>query len=262
MHSRPAQRAKPPRGGGVASAVILAAGLGTRLGAVLDALPKALLEVGPERLLGRSLRLLAAQGIVEVTIVVGFRADEIARFTTGIPGVRLVENARYASTGTLASLAVALPCVRRPFLLLEGDLLYEPRALSALLAHPEEDVILASGPTGAGDEVWIEAPSGLLVAMSKDRAAVASVQGELVGISKISAGLADRLAELARGPHADALCYETDGLVRAAASQPVHVHVDPDLIWGEIDDPGHLRRAREILLPRLAKADGAGPGLS
>ena len=45
--------------------------------------------------------------------------------------------------------------MRGPFLLLESDIVYEPRALATVLASPHESLILTSGPTGAGDEVYV-----------------------------------------------------------------------------------------------------------
>ena len=73
--------------------------------------------------------------------------------------------------------------VDEAFLLLESDLFYEERALDAVLACPDADVLLTSGPTGATDEVWVEASAdGRLVAMSKDDKDLEHVTGELVGI--------------------------------------------------------------------------------
>jgi 2-aminoethylphosphonate-pyruvate transaminase len=45
--------------------------------------------------------------------------------------------------------------------------------------------------------------------------------------------------------------YETDCLVEAARSWDISCPVVADLIWAEIDDPEHLRRAREEILPKL-----------
>jgi len=55
------------------------------------------------------------------------------------------------------SLYCARQLIDEAFLLLESDLIYEPRALHALLAVPDEDTVLLSGPTAAGDEVVLEA---------------------------------------------------------------------------------------------------------
>ena len=242
------------------TAVILAAGMGTRLRGMQGPVPKGLISLGGEPIVARSLRLLRRQGVTRTVIVVGHLKEAYQDFAAGQPDLELVENAAYAETGTMASLACALPRVREGFLLLESDIVYERRALRALLAQPERDVILGSGPTGAGDEVWLQAPRGRLEAMSKDRASLGSVAGEMVGICRISAGLAELLAArfdqfVARCGHGR-MSYETDGLVLAAAERALAVHVVPDLLWGEIDDGQHLRRVRDQVLPEILQREG------
>ena len=130
--------------------------------------------------------------------------------------------------------------------------MYE-RQLDVLLSSEAADAVLLSGPTNAGDEVYVEAPEGLLVNMSKDRSALGSVAGELVGISKISRGLFALMKHIAHDAFKSSLNfdYETDCLIAAAARWDIVCPVVSDLIWAEIDDPDHLQRAREEVWPRL-----------
>src|SRR5688572_11765796 len=137
--------------------------MGTRLGTVEPSLPKPLLPIGGRPLLAWSIDALLGRGIRRILVVVGHHSGAIRRTALAWPGVELVENPDYATTGSMASLASALPAVAEDFLLLEGDVLYDPAALDPLLARPERNVLLASGPTGAGDEVWVDARDGWLV---------------------------------------------------------------------------------------------------
>jgi choline kinase len=144
------------------------------------------------------------------------------------------------------------------FLLLESDLIYEPRALNELLAAAADDAILLSGPTGAGDEVWVSTNEGNLAAMSKDAGALGgrnAVAGELVGISMISSSLFRIMLRIAESAFVRSLRYdyETDCLVAAAAQRHIPCPLVEDLIWSEIDDPEHLRRAREIVYPEIQR---------
>jgi 2-aminoethylphosphonate-pyruvate transaminase len=158
------------------------------------------------------------------------------------------------------SLACAKDLVKGSFLLLESDLIYEPRALSELLAAPDEDAILLSGPTDAGDEVFVATLDGYLVDMSKDRDALlgnrgARIVGELVGISRISQPLLETMLRLAGKVFESSLMYdyETDCLVAAARERDIACPLVPDLAWAEIDDPDHLRRAREDVYPEIRR---------
>ncbi|CAG0944746.1 Bifunctional IPC transferase and DIPP synthase [Gammaproteobacteria bacterium] len=254
-------------GAAIRSAVILAAGQGQRLRAEVDGYPKGFLRLGERPIVEESILRLLAQGIDDVVIVTGYCAGHYEALARDYADrVRTVHNADFARSGSMYSLYCAREAVQGPFLLLESDLIYEPRALQVLLAQPAADAILLSGPTGAGDEVYVEAPGGLLRAMSKDRSRLgAAVSGELVGISLISAGLFALMQDIAAQAFGRSLKfdYETDCLVAAARERPIACPLVPDLLWGEIDDPAQLRRARAGLHARIAALDaGAGRGIA
>ena len=222
------------------TACILAAGRGTRLGAAGRERPKGFIELGGVPIIKRSLERLRRAGVSRVVIVTG----HLAPWYDGL-GVQLAHNPDYAECGSLRSLACARHLLDDDFLLLESDLVYEQRALDAVLAAPPGDVVLTSGPTGAGDEVWVETRNGRLVAMSKDPTHLGpGPHGELVGISRISQALYRALLDVdADDPH---LSYETDGLVGCASRFSISCPQVADLAWGEIDDEHHLARARRI----------------
>lgn len=238
-------------------AVILAAGRGVRMGPRGRGIPKGFIEVGGEPLILRSLKLLAAAGIGRVQIVTGHLAEQFETLPT-VAGleVRLVHNAFFAEKGSFESLRVGLSQAEAPVLLLESDIIYEPRALSAVLDSEEGDLILTSGPTGAGDEVYVwadAAPQGLRFrGMSKVKSTHADEpHGELVGISKLSPALATKLLRDAAeiGPEGD---YES-ALVRAAGEIPIGVIRVTDLLWGEIDDEAMLSNVETRLWPALQR---------
>jgi 2-aminoethylphosphonate-pyruvate transaminase len=230
--------------------VILAAGRGTRLGKLGREIPKGFLTLGSRPIIEESLDKLVAAGIRRAVIVTGHLAHfyrQLAEKRRGL--VEVVHNPRYAEVGSFYSLQVALEHLAEagPFLLLESDLVYEPRALDEVLADLHGDVILLSGPTGSRDEVWVETDGdGRLVTMSKDPTTLAGpAAGELVGITKVSPAL----AEVLRGLPSDGE-YETGGLVAAAKQLSVYCRRVDGLVWAEIDDEKHLERARGLGLSR------------
>ncbi len=242
----------------IRTAVVLAAGMGTRLHGVWSELPKGFVEIGGESLIERSLRLLREQGVERVVIVAGHLAQAYHDLAARSKGVEVVENKAYAETGSMASMAVALETVFEDFILIESDLFYEDRALDSLLTADAPDVLLASGPTGATDEVWVEAPGGRLRRLSKERETLGEVSGELVGLLRVSSELAARMRRaylgfVSRHGHGQ-MAYETDALVEVAESHPVYVCLIPDLLWGEVDYPMHYERVRDQVWPQwLAK---------
>jgi choline kinase len=243
----------------VRQALILAAGMGVRLAELGRTTPKGFLCLGERPLVEESLDRLVASGIERVVIATGHHAEryeELARARRGL--VTTVHNPDFATTGSLYSLFLARAALDGGFLLLESDIVYERRALAELLAHPAPDVLAVSEPTGARDEVWVEAEGGNLVDMSKDRTRLGpGIAGELVGITKVSAPFlaammeaAERLFERTRK-----VDYELDGLVHAARVRPLVCHLVPDLAWAEIDDLHHLERARARVYPELVRRD-------
>ena len=243
------------------TAVILAAGRGTRLAGHVQDYPKGFLRLGEQAIIEESIDRLVAAGISDVVIVTGHCAghyNELAKRRTGL--VRVVHNERYADSGSMYSLWCARDLVQGPFLLLESDLVYEPRALRCLLDEPAADAVLLSGPTQAGDEVYVELREGCLYNMSKQPDALGGPPaGELVGISKISAELFRRMCVIADRAFATSLHfdYETDCLVAAARERPIVCPVVADLVWGEIDDPSHLARVRDTVYPEIMRRSAA-----
>jgi choline kinase len=220
-------------------AVILAAGQGVRLRSVVDDRPKGLIEIDGEPLVGRSIRLLRDAGIARVTIVAGYRAGQYRQFAAGERDLTIVMNEGYATGGSMASLAAALDAAPlEDVLVLESDIIYEPRALTAILEAPFDNVTLVSGPTGAGDEVWVDASGGRLRTMSKERATLSAVVGEFVGITRVSSHAAAAMRRQCRAP----MDYETGGLVAIARHIDVQTIIVPDLQWGEIDDERQYAR--------------------
>jgi 2-aminoethylphosphonate-pyruvate transaminase len=248
----------------VTTALILAAGLGARLGQRGREAPKGFLRLGERPIVEESVALLAEAGIERVAIVTGHLAEFYEELQQSAPRlIATAHNPDFATTGSLRSLACARELVDGDLLLLESDLVYERRALAAALGDPRPDVVLLSAPTGSGDEVWVEVDGGRLVSMSKDRARLGpSVAGELVGISKLSRSLFEALCALAEDPAAARGHYETEGLVALAPRRAIPCRLVPDLAWTEIDDEAALERARERVYPAILARDGARPRLS
>jgi choline kinase len=194
----------------VKTAVILAAGRGTRLKELGKEIPKGFLQLGEKPIIVESLEKLSAVGIERVVIVTGHCAEkyeELARSgnseaeiqgqtetqgpsDTGtrssaranLPRIVTVHNDRYADSGSLYSLYLAGKVLEREngagFLLLESDLVYESRALRVLQDDPRPDLILVSGITNSGDEVWVQTEGGNLRALSKDRSKLERLEAQ------------------------------------------------------------------------------------
>lgn len=145
--------------------VLLAAGLGSRLGTLTTALPKALIPVGGSPLFAHALRFaarLAPQGVI---VVGGFGHDllavELDRLrasshpAAALP-ITLVENTRFRD-GNLLSLMAARPHLSGEFVLANTDHIY--RAGIASVVRPPADEVTAFIDTDrklGGDDMKVE----------------------------------------------------------------------------------------------------------
>ena len=235
----------------VKSAVILAAGMGTRLrGVTGNQIPKGFLPVDGTPLIDRSITLLRECGIEKIYIVTGHLSEFYEKLANENKDIITTKNDRFAETGSMASLACLKGIINEDFLLLESDLIYEKKALTEAINFIKDDCILVSGKTNSGDEVYISVKENeCLHQASKIKSEVDSVYGEWVGISKISLNLFNDLVEYYNS--IDEEIHYEDALVGVGQNKDVPTYKIEDLIWAEIDDASHLERVNTLILPRI-----------
>jgi bifunctional UDP-N-acetylglucosamine pyrophosphorylase/glucosamine-1-phosphate N-acetyltransferase len=122
-------------------AVVLAAGLGTRMRPLTFTKPKFLLPVAGRPLLDHTFTILKNAGIEQVAVVVGFCKDQIAdRYGDGSKvGLKLVYLHQKEPLGTANAVSVAEDFVRQGhFLVMNGDILVDQESLKSLLRRHDE----------------------------------------------------------------------------------------------------------------------------
>ncbi len=129
-------------------AMILAAGMGKRLGKYTEDGTKCMVRVNGKSLIERALEALIRVGIKRVVLVVGYRADRLRDFLDcRYPELDLVFvlNETYATTNNIYSLWLAREhLVADDTLLLESDLIFQTRILEKLIADPEPNLAVVS----------------------------------------------------------------------------------------------------------------------
>jgi len=236
------------------AAILLAAGCGRRLSSVIDESPKGLIELGGRSLVERILKLLQERGFKNVTIVTGFKRHLFQPLIERY-GAREVINQDFDRTGTLRSLSLGLAGLRGvDVLVVESDLFFDERGLDDLLRAPSANVVLASGFTGAGDEVWLSTKGGRVNGLSKVASDLPSKDAEFVGVTRLSVAFASDLYEQGQRPESEGLAYDTDGLHGRCSAFDLRQCLVTDLLWGEIDDASHLIRVRDWVHPAYVAA--------
>lgn len=234
-------------------AVLLAAGEGTRLHPYTHERPKCLVEVGGRPLLDRALTALEDAGVDEVVIVTGYREEVLRRFLDARDSrikVTCVRNEVYASTNNAYSLWTARVAVPGGFLLLDGDLLFEAKVLTTLMAASGEAALAVERRRDLGDEEMkvIEAADGTVAAVSKTVDVELAI-GESVGLARFTAAAARALWERL-GAQIEAgqtrVYYELAFEQLISAGLPFHISDVTGLSCMEIDTPTDLAAAHAL----------------
>lgn len=240
-----------------ASAIILAAGVGRRLG---NMAPKVLLEFGGRTLLERHIALLHANGVTDIAITIGYRADLVRnelRRTGLIDRITLVDNPRYGE-GSVVSVWVqqARLAAASTILLMDGDVLYDHRMIARLLAAGPENLLLFDRAIEAGDEpVKICLCDEVIVDFAKKPERAHQRHGESVGFFRFSPSMAAELGKrtasyVLAGRGAEEYEAAIRDLILAYPHRFGYEDIS-DLPWTEIDFDEDVVRARHQIFPRL-----------
>lgn len=146
-------------------AIILAAGMGRRLGELTKNNTKCMVEVNGVKLIDRVLTYLSHLDLKRIVIVVGYQLENLKDYVDSHYNnlnIEYVDNPIYDKTNNIYSLALAKDKFKEDdTLLLESDLIYEESMLRLLVDNQQPDLALV-----AKYEKWMD---GTMVTIDNDR---------------------------------------------------------------------------------------------
>ena len=239
-------------------AVILAAGVGRRLHALIQNLPKCLLPIGGETLLSRCLNNLGQVGISHVTIVVGYKEKLIREAVAAWPGslpVDFLVNEQY-ERGSIGSLWVTRHALDDDTVIMDADVLFHPMILERLVTSSHPNALLMDETVAQQtEECMVVVRHGRVIALSKQMPETYDEAGEGVGFLRVSRqdvpSVFKSVEQCINQGFMD-MEYE-DALCGFFVSTPVGVEKIGDLPWIEIDFPEDVERAQNHVFPKLAE---------
>lgn len=116
-------------------AVILAAGLGTRLRPITDNVPKCMVPVNGIRIIDKQIDNLLKCGVNDIYVVAGYKADVLkSHLLTTYPMVNIISNERYSETNNMYSLFLTRQFVSgEEFLLMNSDVYFDDNIIAGML---------------------------------------------------------------------------------------------------------------------------------
>jgi len=249
-------------------AVILAAGVSSRLRPHTDSLPKCLLPVGGTPILARALDTLDAAGVHEVAIVTGYRERQIREAVQAWQPQRhvtFISNAAYARTNNCVSMLLAEGFVQgAELLLVDGDLVFDRTAIDALLRAPYANCFALRPAHDLGDEeMKAELDASLRARVLSKQLEVRRAAGESVGMFRFTS--TRKVYEHLRTRVVDRGLVDEwyEAAFQQAIDDGLELHAVPlgGAYVSEIDTPEDLARVDRELRARSAPAPSREPYL-
>lgn len=246
-------------------AIIIAAGMGSRLEHHTDERPKCMVSIGGRSILSFMLEAFDVNGIDDIHIVRGYLADRLT-----VDGATYWENPDYQNNNILLSLFCAEPAMDGAFVTTYSDIVYGPQVVSSLLASDADIALVvdrrwheayegrADHPPEQAELCTVEPGTNRVLEVGKHVSPADNPLGEFIGLAKFSARGGAQLRQVYHDVRASlgdnepfqaaALfrkAYQTD-LLEEMIQRGLTVEAVPiDGGWREIDTVEDLARVSE-----------------
>ena len=234
-------------------AIILSAGQGSRLGHLVDQVPKCLIDFNGRSLLDRQLDTLKANGVHDAVVVTGFhddRVEEALAKRSGGQKVRTIFNPFYKVADNTGSLYMARDELAGDCLVWNGDTLVSNALMRRVVGNDRPGICVTIDRKGSYDEddMKVVEDGGRLTAIGK-RLDLSTVNAESIGLLAFRAGGAERFGEAIsqalRTPEGTTIWYLRVIHHLAQSSEVWTLDIQGEE-WGEVDFPPDVEAARAL----------------
>jgi len=248
----------------VSTAVVLMAGMGSRLRATTGVLPKPLFPLLGKPLITYTLEALARNGLTTVHAITGYESETVSKRVSELapPGVKLnfVFNRDWQKQNGISVLAAA-PRVTGEFLLMMSDHLFDDALIHELITGPEADC-LALAVDRKIDAIF-DLDDAMKVKTDGNR--ICAIDKRLTDFDAVDTGLfrcSPEFFDYLERAKIDGDCSLADGVRLAATEDKARVVDIGDLWWQDVDTPEMFSEAERNLADSLGRGNlgGAGQG--
>ncbi|MFY3740887.1 MAG: choline kinase [Candidatus Nitrosomirales archaeon] len=243
-------------------AIILAAGMGSRLGEYSKHLPKTLLTVGNSTIFDRMVVGLSMIGIKDIVVITGHAASTLETHALSYSSKLVNNNVNFhfirnnnLDIGNIYSFWLARGRMNEDFILLNSDVVFDYGILNLLKNDiHSSSLVIDDSKTLGEEEMKVNVTEGEIIKEISKKLDPISADGEYIGIMKLSSGDATKVIEQVERLMSEKqfpLYYE-DALRRIANNNDFLVACSTKgLPWTEIDTVEDMQYAQTIILPQL-----------
>lgn len=174
------------------TAIILAAGQGTRLRPYTDHVPKCMVEVRGKPMIQWQMEVLKSAGVDRIIAVTGYKEDKIPS-----EGITKVYNPEYADTNMIYSLFCAEEFIKGNLLICYGDIVYSRENAEKLIGNQNDIVIAADDEWEkywserfddplSDAETFIKLPGNKVKSLGKKAESTDQIESQYIGLTRLS----------------------------------------------------------------------------
>ena len=219
--------------------VVLAGGLGTRLGEISESIPKALVEVGGKPILSHILDWVASQGCNRALVLTGHLGDQFESFEH--QDVELTSFRESRPLGTGGALWNARSMIEERFLLLWGDDLHLVNYCDLMDTHLTSGCEMTMTVTRECSSFNLEYEGGRVLRYDKGGLVPSGLNGYEAGTSVIEKSVLER--------HGGEGAWSWENVVYRSMAGSIAAHVDDSPFW-DIGTPERLSKLDRFLNDR------------
>ena len=224
----------------ITTAVILAAGRGSRFKNFTEDKPKGFVEVKGKPMIIRSIDTLLACGIQRIIIGTGYHAEKYEELKAIYPQVETCFSPRHAETNSMMTLYNLRDLLHEgeDFLLLDSDIIFDKKCVETILESPYENCILTAPVVKFQDQWYIEYDEHQIITRCSTDNSNMKVGGEWVGITRWTSAFYQKMCRqvgptLERRPK---IGYEVGLFETTNADMPIYACKAENVTWYEMDD--------------------------
>ena len=195
--------------------------------------PAGFIKYNGKLVIERILNSLYENGIERVIMVSGYKNIYYKNLAKSDLRIENIVNENYRETGSMISLELCKNIIDSDFILIENDLVFDSKAISILIEEENKDCVLISSLTNKERKVMVEVRNNKLFKLSKDMRDFNRVDGEFIGITKISKKFYNLMIDEMKDNENKLVNYEHI-LMDISRSYKVGVKKVEELWWKEV----------------------------